>query len=152
MSISKIFLRKFSQCIRLTLCNRRKKANNGKKGKVTVEIHCKNTPKNSFSSWIWKNSVLCNKGFPSVWFNLMIWLTSCTACTMLIIRKKCYTWGRCRNVLPESKRILLKKNEGNSRGQGQPRQHILPVIICCQVPKQATKSPLELLKSWATWK
>lgn len=75
LSISKIFLRKFSQCIRLTLWNRRKKANSRKQGKVTVEIHCKNTPKNSFSSRIWKNSVLCNKGFPSVWFNLMIWMT-----------------------------------------------------------------------------
>ena len=76
LSISKKFLRKFSQCIRLTLWNRRKKANNRNKGKAAVEIHCKNTPQNSLSSRIWKNPVLCiNIGFPSVWFNLMIWVT-----------------------------------------------------------------------------
>ena len=148
----KIFLRKFSQCIRLTLWNRRKKANNRNKGKATVEIHLKNTPQNSLSSRIWKNSVLCIKvslqSDSSSWYE---WLLG-TACTMLIIRKKCYTWGICRNVFPENKCILLKTSEGNSHGQGQPHQHIQPVIMCCKVPKQTTKNPLELFKFWSTWK
>ena len=91
-----------------------KKANNRNKGKVTVEIYFKNTPQNSLSSRIWKNSVLCIKvslqSDSSSWYE---WLSG-TARTMLIIRKKCYTWGICRNVLPESKCSSWRRVKGTA--------------------------------------
>ena len=91
-----------------------KKTNNRNKGKATVEIHFKNTPWNSLSSRIWKNSVLCIKvsllSDSSSWYE---WLSG-TACTMLIIRKKCYTWGVCRNVLPEANVSFWRRVKGTA--------------------------------------
>lgn len=63
LSISKKFLRKFSQCIRLTLWNRRKKANNRNKEKRQLKSIAKIHPKIVFHLGFERILFCINKGF-----------------------------------------------------------------------------------------